>query len=55
MGKSRECAESCIDYLTLTLVQHYRAHALGPSLHVSFVVMLLSWLCMLLALTLAPP
>jgi hypothetical protein len=33
MGKGRECAESCIDYLALELVHHYRAQQ-GPTLQV---------------------
>ena len=33
MGK-RECAESCIDYLTLELVNHYRQQQQGPTLQV---------------------
>ena len=34
MGKGRECAESCIDYLALELVHHYRAQQQGPTLQV---------------------
>lgn len=31
---SRQCAESCVDYLTLELVHHYRTQAQGPPLQV---------------------
>ncbi|PSC68076.1 Trafficking particle complex subunit 6B [Micractinium conductrix] len=31
-GAGRECAESCMDYLTLELVHHYRDAQQGPSL-----------------------
>ena len=34
MGKSRECAESCLDYLALELVHHYRTQQQGPPLQV---------------------
>ncbi|KAL4448212.1 hypothetical protein ABPG75_005431 [Micractinium tetrahymenae] len=30
-GKGRECSESCLDFLTLQLVQHYRSQLQGPS------------------------
>ena len=33
-GKGRECAESCIDYLIIELVHHYRTQLQGPSLQV---------------------
>ncbi len=33
MVKGRECAESCVDYLTLELVHHYLRQELGPPLH----------------------
>lgn len=33
-SKGRECAESCIDYLTLQLVHHYRHQLQGPPLQV---------------------
>lgn len=41
LSKGRECAESCIDYLALQLVQHYQTQRQGPALQVA--VALLAW------------